>query len=470
MKTFLKRMGVIFGVLLVLGLGSSLLRGGNTAESTPSSVDAASVSAETMQAQNGADSGELETDPSEQYGGHGSEVADTDGDSLMSEGSEESDESTGTVNSQPGDGEELQVHYIDVGQGDSTLLVCGGQAMLIDAGNNNKGTTVQLYLQKQGITTLDYVVGTHPDADHIGGLDVIITKFDCGTIFMPDVSNDTNTYRDVLDAMKYKDYSVTVPGVGDTYTLGDATFTILAPNRNYTEMNNNSIAIRVEHGENTFLFVGDAAGESEADMMANGLPLQAQVLKVGHHGSSSSTSKAFLDAVHPEYAVISCGRDNSYGHPTAETLTTLREAGVHVFRTDEQGSIVVTSDGRELVFNQTPSTTWKAGTASPAEENTSTGSNAASATTSMTTDSATTSSTTTENGTAGGATENTQESQAGTSDATGYAYMLNTNTMKFHRPGCSSIQKMAEDNKQPSNQSREEIIAQGYEPCQICKP
>lgn len=248
---------------------------------------------------------------------------------------------------QPEVWQELQVHYIDVGQGDSTLLVCGGQAMLIDAGNNNKGTTVQLYLQKQGIDALDYVVGTHPDADHIGGLDVIITKFECGTIFMPDVSNDTNTYRDVLDAMKYKDYSVTIPSVGDTYTLGDANFTILAPGRDYTEMNNNSIVIRVEHGENTFLFAGDAAEESEADMMVSGLPLQAQVLKVGHHGSSSSTSKAFLDAVHPDYAVISCGRDNSYGHPTAETLTTLREAGVQVFRTDEQGSIVVTSDGRK---------------------------------------------------------------------------------------------------------------------------
>ena len=301
--------------------------------------------------------------------------------------------------------QELQVHYIDVGQGDSTLLVCGGQTMLIDAGNNNQGTTVQLYLQKQGIDTLDYVVGTHPDADHIGGLDVILTKFECGRIFMPDVSNDTDTYRDVLDAMKYKDYSVTVPDVGDTYSLGDATFTIVAPNRNYTELNNDSIAIRVEHGENTFLFVGDAESESETDMMQNGLPLQAQVLKVGHHGSSSSTSKAFLDAVNPDYAVISCGRDNSYGHPAAEMLTTLREAGVQVFRTDEQGSIVVTSDGRELVFNQTP-----------------------------------------------------------------YAYMLNTNTMKFHRPGCRSIQKMAEDNKLPSNQSREEIIAKGYEPCQICKP
>lgn len=306
---------------------------------------------------------------------------------------------------QPEEQQELQVHYIDVGQGDSTLLVCGDQAMLIDAGNNNKGTTVQFYLQKQGIDALDYVVGTHPDADHIGGLDVIITKFDCGTIFMPDVSNDTNTYRDVLDAMKYKDYSVTVPSVGDTYTLGDATFTILAPSRNYMEMNNNSIVIRVEHGENTFLFVGDAAEESEADMLVSGLPLQAQVLKVGHHGSSSSTSKAFLDVVYPDYAVISCGRDNSYGHPTAETLTTLREAGVQVFRTDEQGSIVVTSDGQKLVFSQTP-----------------------------------------------------------------YAYMLNTNTMKFHRPGCLSIQKMAEDNKLPSNWSREEILAKGYEPCQICKP
>lgn len=260
------------------------------------------------------------------------------------------DESTDHLPEDKKELQELQVHYIDVGQGDCTLLVCGEQTMLIDAGNNNKGTTVQLYLQKQGITSLDYVVGTHPDADHIGGLDVIITKFDCGTIFMPDVSNDTNTYRDVLDAMKYKEYSVTIPEVGDTYPLGDATFTIIAPNRNYTEVNNDSIGIRVEHGDNTFLFVGDAESESETDMMQNGLPLQAKVLKVGHHGSSSSTSRAFLDVVKPDYAVISCGKDNSYGHPSEETLKNLRDAGVVIYRTDEQGSIVITCDGHKLTF------------------------------------------------------------------------------------------------------------------------
>ena len=258
--------------------------------------------------------------------------------------------------------QELTVHFIDVGQGDSILIQCANHAMLIDAGDNSKGTTVQLYLQKQGVQKLDYLIGTHPDADHIGGLDVVITKFDCETVMMPEVTKENATYRDVVSAMEYRNYKNTVPAVGAEYGLGDARFTIVAPNRDYEESYNNySIGILLVYGENRFLFTGDAEAEAEEDMLSNGISLQADVLKIAHHGSITSSGGAFLDAVSPTYAVISCGEGNDYGHPHSETLNSLRQRGIKVFRTDEQGSIVVTSNGKELIWNCAPSESWQSG-------------------------------------------------------------------------------------------------------------
>lgn len=262
-----------------------------------------------------------------------------------------------------GELDELQVHFIDIGQGDSTLIMCGEHAMLMDAGENDKGTTVQLYLKKQGVTSLDYMIGTHPDSDHIGGMDVILTKFDCKTVMMPDYQKDTRTYDDVIQAMKNKSYKNTLPIVGDVYELGDAFFTIVAPN-NYSygdECNNYSIGILLTHGENTFLFTGDAEEEAERDIAANGINIDADVYRAGHHGSRTASTMDLLNAATPEYAVISCGADNKYGHPHAEALNNLRSMGVKVFRTDEQGSIIATSNGREITFNCAPSETWKSG-------------------------------------------------------------------------------------------------------------
>lgn len=257
----------------------------------------------------------------------------------------------------------FQVHYIDVGQGDATLITCNDKAMLIDAGENDQGTKIQNYLQKQGITKLDYVIGTHPDSDHIGGLDVIIYKFDCATILLPDYQKDTKTYDDVINTMKNKNYNNTLPNVGDTFQLSDATFTIVAPN-NYSygdTTNNYSIGIILKYGDNSFLFTGDAENEAEEDIVANGIDISADVYQVGHHGSSSSSTELLLDAVNPEYAVISCGEENIYGHPQAEVLNHFRERGIKVFRTDEQGTIVATSDGKNITFNCAPSETWKSG-------------------------------------------------------------------------------------------------------------
>lgn len=257
---------------------------------------------------------------------------------------------------------DLQVHFLDVGQGDATLITCGEDAMLIDAGGNSEGTRVQAYLESRHISGLTYLVGTHPDADHIGGLDVVLTKFDCACIFMPEFEKETKTYEDVIAAAKYKNKKITHPRAGETYPLGDAEFTILGPLRTYaSNANDASICLLLRHGDLTFLFTGDAEEEAEADMLAAGEDLKADVYKVAHHGSRTATTEPFFEAVSPEYAVISCGEDNSYGHPHAEVLNRLRAAGVKLFRTDEQGTIVVDSDGKNLTFNCSPTESWQAG-------------------------------------------------------------------------------------------------------------
>lgn len=259
--------------------------------------------------------------------------------------------------------DELTVHFLDVGQGDCILITCGSNAMLIDAGDNSMGTTVEMYLKKQNIEKLDYVIGTHPDADHIGGLDVVIYNFDCGIIILPDFEKDTATYRDVIDTINHKNYKITRPRVSETYSLGQAEFTIISPvSDDYgDEANNYSVGIRLVYGDTSFLLAGDAEEEAERDMLNSGEELKADVYKASHHGSRTSNTEEFLAAVNPEYAVISCGENNSYGHPHAQTLNIFRGMGIKVFRTDEQGAIIIKSDGKELTFNCSPSESWKAG-------------------------------------------------------------------------------------------------------------
>ena len=261
------------------------------------------------------------------------------------------------------DGSTLEVHYLDIGQGDCTLIRQGDHAMLIDAGNNSKGTTVQAYLENQGIDHLDYVIGTHPDADHIGGLDVIIYKFDCGKVMMPDYSKDTQTYDDVIQAAKSKDYQIAHPKAGEEYTLGEAEVTVVCPVKDSYGSNANdySIGVRVQLGKNSFLFTGDAEEHSEEDMVSSGENLKADIYKAAHHGSRTANTEDFLKAVDPQYVVISCGEGNTYGHPHAEVLNRLREMGIQIFRTDDQGTIVAVSDGQTIAFNASPSDNWTPG-------------------------------------------------------------------------------------------------------------
>lgn len=324
----------------------------------------------------------------------------------------------------------LEVHYIDVGQGDATLIKYGSHAMLIDGGNNNKGTTVQLYLKKQGVESLDYVIGTHPDADHIGGLDVIVYKYNCDTVIMPDYEKDTKTYQELVDVIHDKNMKITYPVVGEQYALGEAKFTIIAPNSNSYGGNANdySVAILLEYGKNRFLFTGDAEETSEAEMLTNGIDISADVYKVAHHGSRSASTQEFLNAVHPKYAVISCGEGNSYGHPHAEVLNRLRSMGVEVFRTDEQGSIIASSDGENINWNCSATDSWQSG-----EQ-----------------------------------TESDRENADNVTEQT--TYVLNTNTKKFHRETCGSVSQIKEENFQKVQMSREELEQSGYSPCKNCNP
>lgn len=256
---------------------------------------------------------------------------------------------------------ELEVHFLDVGQADCTLVKCDGYTMLIDTGLDDQGTKIQNYLQKQGIDRLDYLVLTHSDADHIGSADVVMTKFDIGTIFMSNFEKETKTYKNLLKIIEENQIHYLSPAVGNVYALGSASFRILAPNREYDTPNDTSIALLITHGENTFLFTGDAEKDAEEDMLNNGLSLAADVFHAGHHGSKTSNTQEFIDAVMPRYAVISCGVDNSYGLPDAEVLNRFREKEMMVYRTDEQGTIVATSNGEKITFNAAPSETWQAG-------------------------------------------------------------------------------------------------------------
>lgn len=246
----------------------------------------------------------------------------------------------------------LEVYFFDVGQGDSELIrLPGGENILIDAGTSSTEDELVGELRSLGAETLDLVVATHPHADHIGGMAAVIDAFDVRQVVMPRVSESdtptTKTYENLLQSIADKGLTITPAEPGDELlSSGGAVLTVLAPNgKDYGDLNNYSVVLRLTYGEDSFLFTGDAEEESEEEMLSLDWPLTATVLKFGHHGSETSTSPAFLDAVSPQYAVISCGVDNDYGHPDAVTLEKLEAAGAEVFRTDLQGTILASTDG-----------------------------------------------------------------------------------------------------------------------------
>lgn len=249
------------------------------------------------------------------------------------------------------------VYFIDVGQGDCELIrTPDGQTILIDAGTNATGDALVAYLEKLGVEQIDTLIATHPHEDHIGGMDEVVNAFPIGKIYLPKIADDqtptTRTYERLLDAIADKDLKIT-PGRGGMTILDQDGIKLefLAPNADsYAELNSYSIVAKLTCGEKRFLFTGDAEADSEEEMIDMGYDLHSDVLKCGHHGSSTSTSAAFLQAVRPSYAVISCGVDNDYGHPHRETLDKLKKANVTVYRTDKQDTILAVCDGKEITF------------------------------------------------------------------------------------------------------------------------
>ena len=311
-------------------------------------------------------------------------------------------------------GESLIVHFIDVGQADCALIEFGDYHMLIDGGNQEDGQLVVSYLEQQGVEELDAVVCTHAHEDHVGGLPSVLAVYPTAAIYAPTRTYASNVFDDFMYYADQQRQEVIIPEPGSRIDAGELVITVLGPTKSYAETNDTSIILKVEYGETSFLFTGDMEVAAENDMLDywGDYDWQVDVLKVGHHGSDTSTGYRFLNAVMPTYGVISVGEGNSYGHPHDEPMSRLYDAGVTLLRTDEMGTILAVSDGKEVTF------TWENQSAAP--------------------------------------------SNAEKADA---AFIGNKNSKKFHAEDCASLPK--EENRVYFD-SYDEAIEEGYSPCGSC--
>lgn len=333
------------------------------------------------------------------------------------------------------------IEFIDVGQGDSALIQCDGHYMLIDGGPPSASSVVYTILKNKKIDKLDYMIATHPDADHIGGLSGALNYASVGVCYSPVISHDTKTFASLVKYLNKQNVSITVPTAGTEFQLGSARVELLGPIQENTDTNNNSIVSRITFGETSFLFMGDAEYEEEKSLIEAGVDLSCDVLKAGHHGSSSSTSEAFLRKTTPQYVVLSVGTDNSYGHPSDKTLSKLKEYKLQLYRTDLQGDIICECDGKEISFltekKASEETLWIAGSTSDTSE--------------------------------------TRDDVVVTSAESvaipdGTKYVLNTSSKRFHLTTCESVNDISDGNRAYSTDSAENLIAVGYKPCGRCNP
>lgn len=247
-------------------------------------------------------------------------------------------------------GQTAEIHFIDVGQGDSILIRSDGADILIDAGENDQGDTVNAYLDQAGVEELDLVIGTHPHSDHIGGLDVVLSEHSAKQVVLPELPDSmvptTRTFEDLLYALGAQELEITPAVPGDCYTFGNGTLEILGPVADYDDLNNYSVVCQFTYGDFSCLLTGDMETKAEKDLLASGADVSADVLKLGHHGSSTSTGMDFLEEVNPSACIIEVGEGNSYNHPHAEVIERVEEYGCTVYRTDLNGSILIETDGK----------------------------------------------------------------------------------------------------------------------------
>ena len=330
------------------------------------------------------------------------------------------------------------IHYIDVGQGDAALVVCDDKTMLIDGGKPSASSIIYTYLKDLNIDYLDCIVASHADDDHIGGLSAPLAKMKVGNVIAPETEADTRSYNSLKTKTEEQGLTIQHPKPGDSMDLGSSKIEFYGPiTESESDRNNGSIVMKIIYGDTSFLFTGDAEREEEQEILNAGYDLSTTVLKVGHHGSKNSTTYPFLREIMPQYAVISVG-DNSYGHPTEDTLSRLRDADVKVYRTDMQGDIIATSDGKTVTI------TTKKNADAETNPTVAEKSNAYYQTEEQNTD-----------------TDKTEKV---------CEYIGNRNTKKFHYPECSSVGQMKEKNKVYLNCTRDEAIADGYESCKRCNP
>ena len=344
-------------------------------------------------------------------------LAACDGASVLPDGSADVIPNPASSGVQTADS--FRMHFLDVGQALSVLVECDGQYMLYDGGNVDDGSMVVSYLQKQGVEELQYVFCSHAHEDHVGGLAAALAFFPANHVYSPVTEASTKCFQDFVKYTQQQGLQVEVPAVGTVWQLGGATVTMLGPVAQYSETNDTSIVLRVDYGATSFLLTGDMESDAERDLVNSGANLKADVLQVGHHGSSTSTSYLFLNAVLPEMGVISCGVNNKYGHPHEETLSILRDAGVDVYRTDLLGTVVIGSDGQNYTIRTDKNAT-------DAELNP----------------------------TAPAASSTAQQT-----------YIGNVNTKKFHLPTCPNLPV---EKNQILFSSYDEAIAAGYTPCSTC--
>lgn len=323
--------------------------------------------------------------------------------------------------------QQFEVHFIDVGQGDASLIICDGEAMLIDGGPSDKSDLIYSYLQKCEVSQLKYIVGTHPDDDHIGGLSGALNYATVERAFCSVDEYDSRPFSSFQKYLNKQRVVLEIPEAGTELELGSAKVQILGPRVKLEDTNNNSIVIRIVYGQYSFLFTGDAEFDEENSLLNSSYDLSSTVLKVAHHGSEYSTSDRFLKKVNPEYAIISCGRDNAYGFPKQSILDKLKDQSVDLLRTDIYGDIVFVVEHDECKIYVEKDVSDDVFIAPGTIE--------------------------------------TVPDSANTCD-----YIVNTNTGKFHYPGCSAVSKMKEKNKWYYTGTREELIGWGYVPCKICKP